>query len=230
MIRLIWCILRMLVVLLILGGGLYLGGPSLLRFAGSYLITRDAPVKADMAVVLSGQPYLRVPEAARLYHEGSIAKILLINEPRPRGQDDLLRVGIRYPDSLEVSRQLLEALRVPRGGILTIPDRADSTQTEAEMVSRFLSGRSVQTLLIVTSKAHSARARKVFEASLGSKVTLVMHPVPADPFDPDRWWRDRMDFRQVVWEYAALMDWWLHGLWRSVVGDARGALRSVPVR
>ena len=104
---------------------MYLGGPYLLTHAGQYLITQDPLVKADMALVLSGQPHLCVPEAARLYHEGLVPKILLVNEPRPPGQDDLLRLGIRYPDGLEISLQLLEALRVPREAILTIPERAD---------------------------------------------------------------------------------------------------------
>ena len=53
-------------MVLILGGGLYLGGPFLLTFAGRALIAQGPLVKADMALVLSGQPYLRVPEAARM--------------------------------------------------------------------------------------------------------------------------------------------------------------------
>jgi hypothetical protein len=120
-----WRLVRARVTVLVLGGALYLGGPYLLTHAGRYLITQDPLVKADMALVLSGQPYLCVPEAARLYHEGLVPKILLVNEPRPPGQDDLLRLGIRYPDGLEISLQLLEALRVPREAILTIPERAD---------------------------------------------------------------------------------------------------------
>jgi len=142
-------IVRALVTVLVLGSVLYLGGPYFLTFAGRYLITQDPLVKADMALVLSGQPYLRVPEAARLYHERLIPKILLVNEPRPPGQEDLLRLGIRYPDDLEISLQILEALRVPREAIVTIPERADNTQAEADMVSGFISARSVRTLIII---------------------------------------------------------------------------------
>ena len=144
MIRLMWRLVRALVTVLVLGGALYLGGPYLRTHAGRYLITQDPLVKADMALVLSGQPYLRVPEAARLYHERLIPKIPLVNEPRPPGQEDLLRLGTRYPDGLEISLPLLEALRVPREAVLTIPERADSLQAEADMVSLFLSGRSAR--------------------------------------------------------------------------------------
>jgi uncharacterized SAM-binding protein YcdF (DUF218 family) len=125
---------------------------------------------------------------------------------------------MRYPDNLEVSLQILEALRAPREAILTIPERVDDIQTEADVASRFLSVRSVRTLVIVTSKVHSTRAKKVFAASLGPKVGLVIHPAPADPYDPERWWKDRTDRRQTEWEYAGLVRVWWRGLWRGVVG------------
>lgn len=230
MIRLMWRLVRALLALLVLGGALYLGGPYLLAHAGRYLIAEDPLTKGDMAVALSGPPYLCVPEAARLYHERLAPKILLTNAPRPPGQEDLLRVGIRYPDALELSLQLLAALRVPREAILTIPDRADDLQVQAHMVSRFLASRSARTLILVTPKAQTARARKVFGEILGARVALVMHPAPADPFDPDRWWKNRDDFRQAVWEFTALADLWGRGLWRGVVGQATSVPPTVTVR
>jgi hypothetical protein len=230
MIRLMWRLVRGLVTLLVLGAALYLGGPYLLAQAGRYLIAEDPLVKGDMVVVVSGQPYLCVPEAARLYHERLAPKILLINAPRPPGQEDLLRVGIRYPDALELSLQLLEALRVPRDAILGISERAGDLQAEALAVSRFLASRSARTLILVTPKAQTARARKIFGATLESKVNLVMRAASTDPFDPDRWWKNRDDFRQAVWEYVALMDVWRRGLWRAAVGEATSAPPAVTVR
>jgi uncharacterized SAM-binding protein YcdF (DUF218 family) len=98
------------------------------------------------------------------------------------------------------------------------------------MVSRFLSGRSARTIIIVTTQAHTTRARKIFAATLGLKVGLVMHPVSADPFDPGRWWNNLADVRQTVWEYAALVDLWRRGLWRAVVGEATLVPPAVTVR
>ena len=230
MIRLIWRTVRALVMLLVLSVGVYLGGPYLLASAGRYLITQDPLVKADMVLVLSGQPYLRIPEAARIYHEGMAPRILLTNEPRPRGQGELLRLGIRYPDSQELSLQLLEALRVPRDAIVTIPERTDSTRAEMQIVSRFLTGRSVRTLIIVTSKAHTTRAHKIFTAGLGPQVRVLMHPVSADPFDPGRWWKDRADSKQVLWEYQALADFWRLRFWALIVGEATTVPPAVTVR
>ncbi len=157
-------------------------------------------------------------------------RILLTNEPRPRGQEELLRLGIRHPDSQELSLQLLEALRVPRGAIVTIPERTDSTRAEMQIVSRFLAGRSVRTLIIVTSKAHTTRAHKIFTAGLGPPVRVVMRPVSADPFDPGHWWKDRSDSKQVLWEYQALADFWRLRFWALIVGEATTVPPAVTVR
>lgn len=230
MIRLLWRLVRVLVMLLVLAGAVYLGGPYLLAHTGRSLIAEDVLVKGDMVVVLSGQPYLGVPEAARLYHERLAPTIVLINAPRPPGQEDLRRLGIRHPDTLELSLQLLEALRVPRAAILTIPERADDLQAEALAFSRLLASRSARTLILVAPKAQTVRARKIFGATLGPKANLVMHPAPADPFDPERWWKNRGDFGQAMWEYAALAGLWGRELWRTVLGTVTSAPPAVAIR
>ena len=230
MLHLIWRLVRLLLTLSLLGAGLYLGGPYLLRALGHYLITAHPTAKADLVLVLSGEPFLCVPEAARIYHEGLTPSILLTNEPRPRGQEDLLRLGIRFPDAQEISLHLLEALRVPKQAIHILEERADGTQDEMRAVSRFLASRSVRTLIVVTSKAHSSRAYKIFSAGLGPKVRVLMRPVPSDPFDPDRWWKDRQDRRQVFHEYASFLDLWRHELWGMVRGEAAAIPPPVTVR
>jgi uncharacterized SAM-binding protein YcdF (DUF218 family) len=228
--RLIWRLFRLLLMLLLFGAGLYLGGPYLLRVLGHYLITAHPLVKSDLVVVLSGEPFLCVPEAARIYHEGLAPSILLSNEPRPRGQEDLRRQGIRFPDSQEISLQLLEALRVPKQAIHTLEERTDGTRDEMRSVSRFLTSRSVRTLILVTSKAHSTRAYKIFTAGLGPKIGVLMRPVPSDPFDPDHWWKDQQDMRQVFHEYESFLDLWRHELWGMVRGEAAAVPPPVTVR
>jgi len=228
--RLIWRLFRLLLVLLLLGAGLYLGGPYLLRALGHHLITAHPLSKVDLVVVLSGEPFLCVPEAARIYHEGLAASILLTNAPRPRGQEDLLRLGIRYPDPQEISLQLLEALRVPKQAIHILAERSDNGRAEMQAVARFLAGRSVRALIVVTPKAHSTRAYKIFTAGLGPTIRVLMRPVPSDPFDPDRWWKDRQDMRQVFYEYEAFLDLWRSELWRGVLDKASAVPPPVTVR
>lgn len=217
--RLIWRLGRLLVVMTILGVGFYFGSPYLLTMVGQYLVTEQPLAKADLVLVLSGQIPLRVPEGARIYHEGYAPKILLTKELKERGSDDLLRLGIRIPESQERAITLLEELRVPRSDILTIQERADSTRSEMQTVARFLKSRPVKSMIIVTSKSHTTRAYKIYSTGLGPEVRLIIHPVPSDPFDPTRWWHDRADAKELLYEYEALADFWRVRLWTIIIGE-----------
>jgi uncharacterized SAM-binding protein YcdF (DUF218 family) len=124
----------------------------------------------------------------------------------------------------------LEALRVPKQSIHALGERSDNTQAEMQAVSRFLENRPVRTLIVVTSKAHSTRAYKIFAAGLEPRIRVRMRPVPADPLDPDRWWKDRQDLRQVLHEYEALLDVWRQELWRMMRGKESQEPPPVAVR
>jgi uncharacterized SAM-binding protein YcdF (DUF218 family) len=218
MLRLIWWLARLLAVVLILGIGFTFGGPYLLTAVGRYLVMEHPLAKADLVLVLSGQTLLRVPEGARIYHEGFAPKILLTSEPLPRGTEDLLKQGIRFPDSQGMAITILEALRVPRSAVLTLRERTNSTRAEMQAVAVFLKGHPVHSMIIVTSKSHTTRAHKIFSRGLGRGIRLIMRPVPGDPFDPARWWRDRQDAKDVLHEYQALLDFWRLGLWDAMTG------------
>lgn len=230
MLRLIWRLARLMIAVLILAVGLYFGSPYLLTAVGRYLVTEHPLAKADLVLVLSGEPFLRVPEAARVYHEGFAPKILLTNERKERGTEELLRHGIRFLDHQETALTILEALRVPRSAILTIEERADSTRAEMLTVARFLNSHPVKRLIIVTSKSHTTRAYKIFATGLGPGIHLIMHPVPNDPFDPTSWWHDRTDSKAVLHEYEALADFWRLRLWAMVVGQFTTPPPPVTVR
>lgn len=230
MIRLAWRLLRLLVLCLVVGVGCYFGGPSLLTAMGWYLITQDPPARADLIVVLAGEPYLRVPEAARLFHDGRAPGILLTREVSWPGFDALRQQGIVFPDSQEISVRILVELKVPRNAVLTLTERANSTRAEMEAVAAFLKGRQAKRLIIVTSKSHTTRAHKIFTAGLGQGIRIHMHPVRSDPFEPAGWWRNRADFKQVLHEYQGLVDFWRIRLWGWVVGWFRAVPPPVRVR
>jgi uncharacterized SAM-binding protein YcdF (DUF218 family) len=230
MLRILWRLFRLLLLLLVVGLGLYLGGPFLLTALGRYLITETPPAKADLALVLGGEPFLRVPEAARLYHEALAPRILLTNPARPLGQEELLRVGLRYPDEQELAVKLLGDLRVPREAILTLPDRAAGTAAEAAAVAAFVRARRARTVIVVTSKAHTTRAQKLLARRLGPGVRLLMHPVRSDPFDPTRWWHTREGLLQVTHEYQALLLFWCERLWEGIWGEVTAVPPRITVR
>ena len=222
MLRLIWRLVRLAVVLLVLGVGFYFFHGALLAPLGRYLVTADPLEKSDLIVVLAGAPYLTAPEAARLYHEGWAPAILLTNQPRPRGQEELIRLGVPVHDGQEITRSLLSALRVPPEAVRTLPDRSDGTIEELRAVRRFLAGHSARTLILVTPKVQSTRVRRICVAELGPDVQCGSRPAAGDPYDPGRWWSSRRDGAEVVSEYVALAcglgrTWWSGLAGRSAV-------------
>jgi len=229
-IRLLFRLIRLIVFCLVLGIGLYLGGPYLLTAIGQYLVAPPSAGRADLLVVLAGEPYLRVPEAARLYHEGQGAAILLTGEVPPPGFAELRQQGIEFPDSQDIALAILAAMRVPRSAVLTIAERADTTRAEMEAVGRFLRDRPSKRLTLVTSRSHTGRAVKIFTTGLGSAVRIQANPPRNDPFDPAGWWRKRADYKQVLYEYAGLADFWRIRFWEWAVGWLRSAPPVLAVR
>ncbi|HTU00294.1 MAG TPA: YdcF family protein [Candidatus Sulfotelmatobacter sp.] len=224
MIRLLWKLCRLLVAVLIVAVAVYFGGPALLTGLGRYLVTSQPLVASDLAVVLSGEPFLRVPEAARLYHDGVVRSILITNELRPPGLDDLRRIGIRFPDTQEISLEILAALKVPVEAVQVIHEASVSTGEEAGIVARFLKAHPVGSVILVTSKSHTTRSDRIFRSQLPAEVRVIMHAVSSDPFNPDAWWRDRGQAKQVLYEYEGLIDFWRGQLWGMMRGGAEPPL------
>jgi uncharacterized SAM-binding protein YcdF (DUF218 family) len=216
--RLLGKVVRLLVVVIVVALALYVGSPFILAALGRYLVTSHPTRTADLAVVLAGEPFLRVPAAARLYHDGLVPAILLMAGKRPPGLDDLRGIGIRYPDDGEISLGILEGLRVPRAAVRQTPDRVDSTAEQAAAVARFLNSHPARAVTLVTSKSHSTRSYKIFRDGLPREVQLAVHAAPADPFDADRWWRTPGYLRQVVHEYLGLTDYWGRRAWAALTG------------
>jgi uncharacterized SAM-binding protein YcdF (DUF218 family) len=232
-VRLLWKLLRLLLVIVILGLAVYFASPLVLAAAGRYLVTAHPPQKGDLAVVLAGQPFLRVPEAARLYHEGLVPAILLSVPPRPPGLDSLRRLGIRYPDEQETALGILEALRVPRRAVSVLDGHPEGVWAEMESVARFLKAHPARSLVVVTSKSRSTRSHRIFRDGLPG-IAVRAHPVPDDPFDPAAWWKRRTHVHQVVQEYLGLVDYLRLRFWTAVLGwtgfPAAGTLRVAALR
>jgi len=108
--RLLWRIVRTLLVLLVLvGGPLTSPVPFCSPPPDTTLITRDGLARSDMVLVLSGSRFCASgggPDLSR----GVGGRNLLTSEPRPPARE-LFRLGIRTP-TVWRSLQLLEALRV----------------------------------------------------------------------------------------------------------------------
>lgn len=199
---------RWLIVFPLVGFLLYVGHPFLLRSMGRYLITEDRLQKAEAIAVLAGDGGVsRTLEAVRLYQDGYAPRIILTHQRLPKGYDALIRLGITVPEERDIQWMVLKATRVPATAVLQVSERADSTEKEMVYLIRLLKERRIGTVILVTDRSHSTRARKILARVSGGGIAIISRPTRHDTFDPEGWWHSRADAKEVLLEYEKLLNY-----------------------
>jgi uncharacterized SAM-binding protein YcdF (DUF218 family) len=198
------------VALLFLAAGVTIA----VRDAGRFLVVADPlPPHADAIVMLAGSPSDRALETARLYDLGLAPRVVLTRAQLPRGAAALRGRGVRLPQEHELATTALGALGVPATAIEVVQRRAYSTTSEARAIARWACRHGLHSLIVVTSPAHTRRARLILRRALGPDVALTVRPSPAALFPADRWWRQRRAVKDVLTEYQKLAAYWLAERW-----------------
>lgn len=207
---------RLAGLLLAIGAVVVLGGyvarQPLLAWVGRQLVHVDPLAPSDAIVVLAGGTPTREIEAADVYRAGYAKEIAITVEPEPSSLEHLRRRGIAVRSRVEQRLQYLRDLGVPRAAITALDTReVVSTVEEAALVAQWARGRRLRSLIVVTSRFHSARSRYTFENALqGTPITLRVHPATIDDFRPDDWWRHRPTLREGIFEWQKLI---VYRLW-----------------
>ena len=88
-----------------------------------------------------------------------------------------------------------------------------STQDEVIQMREYLKSESdIESLIIVTSKSHSGRAKKIFVKAMSSidrEIRVISCPTKYDDFNTERWWQNREDLKHGVLEYLKLFHFYL---------------------
>jgi uncharacterized SAM-binding protein YcdF (DUF218 family) len=196
-----------------------------LRFAGRILVVADPlPARADAIVVLAGSVPDRALEAARLWAQG-VAPRIVTTRTRLHPAEPVLRArGVRLEEEHERFGAALAGLGVPGGVLTVLRARADSTVSESQVIARWACRDDVRALVVVTSPAHTRRARAILRRLLPADVTLAVVPSTDDPFPADAWWRDRRAAKYVLREWEKLAHFWLRE--RASLVPCAGAERA----
>lgn len=180
--------------------------------AGNILVEEQKPIRSDLIVVLMGSGPDRMLYAVDLYKKDYVGKILMVENWQP-GYERLKSLNVSIPRDAEIAAMVGEQLGVPKEAFIILPGDAHSTQDEAGIIKDYLQkNREINSLLLVTSKFHSARAADIFSwkmAGLDRKVKITSCPTPYDNFNPEAWWRSREDAKQVIMEYAKWTNFYL---------------------
>lgn len=202
----IFFILALLYVLISAYHGVILAG------MGRYLVVAHPPEKSDLIVILGGGNVERGLAAADAYGRGLAPRVFVAGEVPPDGYDTLRRRGVSYPESRELMIRMLQELGVPESAILTSDTPSESTAMEAQLVRNLVEEESLRSLILVTSPTHARRAFLVFKKEMaGREVRILAIPSPYSNYDPEGWWKNRQQFRDVALEYQKLLYYFLKG-------------------
>lgn len=173
---------------------------------GRLLFVEDTIDRSDVMIVLSGARSDRWLEAVELYRAGHAPRIVL-SPGNPDGGEEYLRArGVRLPSYMEMTRDVMVQLGVPREAILFMPEEPDNTAQEASAFHRMLANEPWRRVTVVTSKLHARRARFAFRRELaGTGVEVFVRASRFDRTDPAKWWQRREDMREVLVESVKLV-------------------------
>jgi uncharacterized SAM-binding protein YcdF (DUF218 family) len=160
---------------------LSVGGMCLWR-SGRWLVREDAFFHAEWAAVLAGESRdcERTDAAIRLLQEGRIDTLVL----------SATRIfKNRYQSEFMLDYVLQQG--VPRERVFEFRQDAYSTQEEARLLIRQFRLQNLDTVLIITSNFHTARARRIFRKLANGFPVVLMASADYPLFDPAAWWSNR---------------------------------------
>ena len=165
---------------------------------GGYLIREEAPVQADIIVVLAGDYFgNRILTAGDLVRRGLAPKALV------SGPGDVYGV---HESDLAVAFAVRHGF--PESYFLPFPNDSKSTAAEADAVIPELRKLHAHQIEIVTSNFHTRRAGNIYRSRAGD---LEFHLVAApDPyFSADGWWKNREGRKTFLVEWEKTVATWL---------------------
>ena len=200
-------------------------GDHLLTQIGRFPVLDEAPAKSDAAVVLytGVEYYPRLIEAAYLYNEGYVKKVVIDGDRK----SNVLRMieGDGYRPSCPWSENfitILELYGVPGSNIVAISaEDAFDTISEAQTVGEALLDRGIRSVIVTTSKFHTRRANYIWKKCFADKLSVTTRAAHSDPYAPYGWWKEGRQIRWIMAEYGA----WGYYLWQALAGKNKPGSR-----
>ena len=178
---------------------------------GQWLVAEDELQASDMIVVLMGSlpdRIHRILQAVDIYNERYSDKLVFVNSYRV-DNDIFVERGVEIsPENAQLSKMAAIDLGVPEENILILAGGAKSTWDEALIIKEYIkNNRAIESIILVTSKYHSGRSKKIFKkvlSGLDREINIYSSPSKYDPFNVNQWWKDKEDIKFVMLEYLKL--------------------------
>jgi len=198
--RLVWLAAS---VIFIIAAGAYV----FLR-AGAWLVREDPLKNVSAVVVLTGGLPDRALGAAEIYRQTNAKQVWLTRPRQPAAA--MQQLDLPYSGEEQYSRMVLVAKGVPVDSIRVLAASVNNTADEMAGIRDELRAQPTATVVVVTSKAHTRRVRRIWwnVAGTGERDRLLIRASPHDSFDPEHWWSTTDSALSVVREYLGLMNAW----------------------
>ena len=178
---------------------------------GRWLVAEDDLQASDIIVVLMGSfpdRIYRILQAVDIYNERYSDKLVFVSS-YSFDYDKFVEKGQEIPPgNAQLSKIAAIDLGVPEENIIILAGGAKSTQDEALIIREYIRNNiEIESIVLVTSKYHSGRAKKIFKKALSGldrKINIYSSPSKYDPFNASQWWRNREDIKWVILEYLKL--------------------------
>lgn len=158
---------------------------------------------AEVIVIAADADAAGVLEAVDLVHAGIARRVAVFGDPPDAVDQEFLRRGVPYEDRAARSTRQLSSLGVT--AIVQIA-RASGTEAEARVLPGWCDQQRIRSLVFVTTRDHSRRARRVLQRAMqGHPTTIIVRPTRYSEFDPDRWWKTRDGARTGIVELQKLL-------------------------
>jgi len=190
-------------------GGIFIvlaGAAAIFFTVGRWLVVEDPLVHADAIVILSGRLPERALEAARIYEAGYADQVWI--SPPVSPVDELKAMHISFLGEDFYNEKVLIAQGVPPDAIRILDRPDENTEAEVRQIVEDLRALKFHSVIIVTSKPHTRRARTIWHKLVGSDPRLIVHYAPDDTYDGAHWWRHTQDGLDVVRETLGLLNAW----------------------
>jgi uncharacterized SAM-binding protein YcdF (DUF218 family) len=176
---------------------------------GNILEESEEPEKSDAIVVLMGSMPDRILEAVDLYNKGYSNKIIIVEE---YASILLKQKDIKTPVGARINKSIAIEKGVNAEDILILDGSTQSTQDEAVSIRDYLKKNSdIHSIILVTSKYHSFRSKKIFVKALNAletDVKVISIPTQYDKFNTKQWWKNREDIEKVISETFKLLNFY----------------------
>lgn len=179
-----------------------LTGSAILKALGTFLSNADGTRRSEVAVITPESGKAGELEAADLFHEKIVTRVLVLSTAPGPADLEMARRGVRMIDQ---SLERLKLLGVPGPSVSVLAAGEGGTTESVGALAAWIQQHPANGVLVITSPTHARRVRRALRRDWrgGSPLPAVC-VARFHAFRADDWWRSRGPLREGIIELEKL--------------------------